>query len=217
MGSHDYIIGYRESDQAKVSKLWERQVEDDECESGRGAYAGNATTMHGRIQFRDKRFATENEARNWILDQHEKREAPIGASFYLPVEKTEKDKQREAKAVEAYAKLWEKVKQIVVKANDAFRNRKSKLIGCPTCGSRLSKEHYLKNESVHSTLHSQRKGHLNTFACSVCKAPLISETVLKRVSAYETKLKAADEAINEACKPKAGKQIGWCVGGWAAS
>jgi len=217
MGATDYIIGYRESDQAKVIKLWERQIETDECESGRGTYAGNATTMHGQIKFHDERFSTESEARNWILDQHEKWSGPIGASFYLPVEKTERDKQREAKAAEAYTKLCEKAKQIVVKANNAFRERKSKMIGCSNCGSKLSKEHYHKNESVHAILHVQREGHLNTVACSVCKAPLISETALKQILAYEPKIKAANEVSIDAHKPKAGKQIGWCVGGWAAT
>ncbi len=216
MGAHDYIISYKEADQSKVRKLWDRQVEEDEYDSGRGAYAGNATTMNGPIQFRDTKLASENDARRWILDEHNKRDAPIGASFYLPVEKTERDKKREEKADQTYDWLWEKATAIVAKANDALRNRKSKTIGCSHCGSKLSKEAYLKTVTTCDILRG-RKGALRTFGCSVCKESLISKTVMDRAKAYEAKLDAADKACKEARKPKPGKKIGWCVGGWAAS
>lgn len=217
MGSHDYIVSYEVEDQKKVKKLWDRLVEEDRDESGGGAYAGNATTMHGKIRFHNLRCSTKDEASEIVLNKHDKWDGPVAVSYYLPVEKGQRDKNRVAKAVETYDKLWEKAKAILVKANAAFRERKSKMIGCSGCGSRLSKEHYLNNQTVHSILNSRDGTELNTFACSVCKAVLISDTVAKRVAAYEPKLKAASNAINGAREPKPGKKLGWCVGGWAAS
>lgn len=218
MGAHDYIITVKDPSEKKVKEAWERQRDYDDDESGSHAYAGNATTFHGKVRFRDERLATENEARKSCLKHHEKREGPIAVSFYLPVEKGVREKNREVKTVEAYDKLLGKAKDVLIKANNALRDRKSKMIGCSSCGSKLSKEHFLKKYTVHTLFCSSRTGDpLNTFACPVCAAPLISETAIKRIKAYQPKIEAANKAVVEAYKPKAGKKIGWAVGGWAAS
>ena len=217
MGAHDYIITCKTNDQSEISKLWALQQEEDEYESGRGAYAGNSTTMWGAIRFIDARCASENEARELCLDKHEKREAPIAVSFYLPAEKTKRDGQTWDKAVATYDKLWEKAKAIIVKANDAFRARKSKMIGCSSCGSRLNKERYLANQTCAVVLRNRMGNTLNTFACPVCKAALVSETVLKRTKVYEPKLTVAKERIDDLRKPTPSKKVAWVVGGWAAS
>jgi len=217
MGAHDYIITCKTEKKNEVTEIWEAQQEEDRYESGEGAYAGNSTTMWGSIRFMDKRFASENEARNYCLDQHEKREAPVAVSFYLSVEKGERDKKRLTKANEAYNKLWEKAGAIISKVNNALRARKSKMIGCSECGSKLSKTHFLAKPEVYEVIRNHHGDAHRSFGCSVCKSPLVSATMLKRVAVYEPKLAAAYEAQKEAQKPKAGKKIGWVVGGWAAS
>lgn len=53
--------------------------------------------------------------------------------------------------------------------------------------------------------------------CPLCKTSLISPTNLGRLSKMGVKVKSAEEALQEARKPKAGKKKGWIVGGWCSS
>jgi len=225
MGAHDYICTYKEADESKVRKLWEEQVEDDRCESGGGSYAGNATTMHGKVRFRDKRLASETEAHDWLLEHHEKWEAPLACSFYLPEEKGKREQSAVAKAEAKQVTVEEARLEVAQKIQAAFVERKSKLVACKGCGSRLSQEHLTRGWRKGNLQFNQR-GDVKTFAfaslpslpaCPLCKADLLSESDQKRLATHAAKCEAAKQAVVEANKPKPGKKIGWCVGGWAAS
>ena len=225
MGANDYIISYREADQSKVTTLWEEQQEEDRYESGAGAYAGNSTTMHGRIRFQDKRFATENEAHEFILDKHEKREAPLGVSYYLPAEEGKNDETRKAKVEGNLITVEEKRLELIHKIQDAFINRKSKLVACKGCDSRISHTH-LNGQLLRGQVIQGSQGGRKFYSftreptiptCPVCKASLLSESDTKRIAAHGAKKVDAMKALTESKQPKPSKKLGWCVGGWAAS
>lgn len=227
MGAHDYIITVREADQAAVRKRWEAQVREDSYESGSGAYAGNATTMKGSITFHDKKFASEEEAREYILDHHDKWGGPLAASFYLPAETTERDKARIEAARERFEGLCGKQYECARGIVQSFIDRKSEYVGCKGCGSKLSHAHLVKNMSLGNV--SEYKVNLNgrprhkTFTmptmpvCPVCSSSLLSETDGNRLAGHAEKVAVGQKDYDEALKPKTGKALAWAVGGWAAS
>jgi hypothetical protein len=217
MGANSYVVTL-EGDKKKVEKAWDRIVENDRYESGEGAYAGNATTMDGSITFYDRRLASYNEAYEFCLDKHDKWCGPVAVSYYLPAEQGKRDKAREEKAKAKAQAAFDKAYAVVAKANDGVRNRKSKLIGCRHCGSKLSKEHYIAKPRVEQ-LFNNPVGYktCSTFACPICFKVLLSETMVKRIEGHKAKIEEARLALREAQKPKPSKKIAWAVGGWAAS
>jgi hypothetical protein len=227
MGAHDYV-GTLKGDQKAVKKAWEQIVEDDRYESGEGAYAGNATTMHGRITFYDRRLDSESEAHEFCLDKHEKWSGPVAVSFYLPAEPTEADKRRQKKAHDKFVATEQKRIDSLNKIQAAFINRKSKLIACKGCDSRLSRKHVVEARGLRpGSLAFNGWGdapetygwtnETNFPLCPLCKTDLMSETDRKRINALIEKGKQAQAAFAEAQGAKPSKKVAWAVGGWAAS
>lgn len=226
MGAHDYIVTIKETDQAKVREKWKQIQEDDLFEHGHDPYNGSSSTMHGSITFYDRRLASREEAGKFVLDKHEKWSGAVAVSYYLPAEPSKADEARKVKAREKLESTLQKNFDVLVAMQQAFINRKSGLVGCKGCGSRLSHPHLVKTLS---------KGHVSVFevnyngrprsktfnmptlpVCPVCKLSLSSETDQKRLAAHDEKVKQAQTAYDEALTPKAGSQIAWAVGGWAA-
>jgi hypothetical protein len=215
MGAHDYTICYNESDQDKIRTLWDRQVEEDRMESGGGAYAGNATTLSGLINFHDRRLASEDEANEYVLDKHRKWSGPIACSFLIATEFSDRDRARIKKALDKVRGLESKQYNLALSIVKAFIARKSELVGCKGCGSRLA--------------HDRLAGPLNRGSisdsyvilpsvpyCPLCKVSLLSKTDQKRMKLAADKVKTAWSEHKKTSKPKPSKKIGWCVGGWAA-
>lgn len=229
MGAHDYIVTIRETDQSKVTKAWNAQVEEDAYESGQGGYAGNATTMRGRITFYDRKLASEDEAREFILDKHNKWEGPIACSFLLPAEPTERDKARKAKAVEHFEAVEARQFACVQSIVQSFIERSSAFVGCKGCQSKLSHEK-LKAKVTTGREAKWERGcnydgvlRTRTFTmptlpvCPLCNTSLLSETDLGRIKGHEEKVKAERAKLDEALADKPSDKIAWAVGGWAAS
>lgn len=220
MGAHDYIVTIKETDQGKVKQAWDRIVENDSYESGSGSYAGNATTMRGRITFYDRKLSSENEAREFCLDKHEKWSGPVAVSFYLPAESTKTDEKRKEKAQDKLHAVWNKQYETVLKIVQSFAGRKSKLVTCKGCDSRLSHSHLtgkLKRGRANDRKYMWGPNLPTLPVCPVCNESLLSETDQKRIKAQEEKVEAARKACNETQQPKPSKKLAWAVGGWAAS
>lgn len=223
MGAHSYTVTYDFSDKEKVSQAWKSLCEEDAYESGSGAYAGNATTMGERVNFYNKLFSSEEEAYEWVINNHQKWGNPYACSFYLPENFS---KRKEAKVKKAAQKLREEEKKKVDWINNevqTFFARKSEFVGCKACGSRISRKHL--NNPRFSSLGEQRiysggHGHHTSYGrlpeCPVCSESLVSNTAQEKYQRLTERVSKAKKALEEAQKPAPSKEIGWVVGGWAA-
>ena len=215
MGSHGYVVAYKVADQAKIRSLWDAQVEEDRDESGGGAYAGNATTLNGFINFHDKRLPTEHDAEDYVLEKHQKWSGPIACSFFLPTETSDRDRAAIVKSATKLRECGVKQYNLLATIVTAFTSRKSEMVGCKECGSRLAHSRLIKTMSIGRVSDSYIV--LPSLPiCPLCQTSLLSDTDLSRIKLAADKLKDMSKAHSECAAPKPGKQIGWCVGGWAA-
>lgn len=215
MGAHSYLVTFEVSNRVEVSKRWGSIVEDDAYESGRGPYAGNATTLGTQIRFRDERLSSHREAEEYVLDNHNKWDSPLACSYYLPVKPTERDKRRVESAKAKLQSVKEKKYDAMASMYDAFFGRKSEFIGCKECGSRLSVAR-LKEKFSSRGKRSSWINYPSIPACPLCSASLLSETNRNRIIRLTEKVEIAERKLREASRPKAGKKLAWVVGGWAA-
>lgn len=222
MGAHSYTVTYRFSSREKVSSAWASLCEEDAYESGSGAYAGNATTMGKHVNFHNKLFSSEEEAYNWVINNHRKWGSPYACSFYLPKVSGERAKVKIKRAKE---KLMQEEKSKMEWMNDqinTFLGRSSDLVGCKGCGSKLSRKqlsnsrftslgsHHVYSDGDYST----RYGRLPQ--CPLCSHSLLSNSASEKLARLNERVEKAKNALEEAQKPAPSKEIGWVVGGWAA-
>lgn len=74
------------------------------------------------------------------------------------------------------------------------KDRKSTLIGCPHCGSKLSREYLVSN------------------SCPLCRTDLRSDTVLSRIAGYKTKMSEWEKKIRDEKKKLGAKApVKWLV------
>lgn len=80
----------------------------------------------------------------------------------------------------------------------SVKNQKAALIGCPKCGSKLSREY----------MREYMKGNY----CPVCRTNLLSATVQKRLAAFDTKIEKIEQQMVVAEKENREKaDIKWLV------
>lgn len=99
-----------------------------------------------------------------------------------------KDNGKSQKARERTRKLYDERRDYMQRAFEDFAARKSKFIGCPTCGSKLNNEYLTGN---------LRRGGL-TPKCPLCHTELWSETVKTRLKRMDQKIKEAEKTEREA-------------------
>lgn len=204
MGACDYFILCEVDDTEKVAAMWRQRVEEDGAYDGHGPYAGNATTFYGDIRFHNHRlFDDRGVAEAYILENHQKREAPIAVRLRLPSAVDEKHGKRIEAAKQRWLKLRDASNQTIQKIADAFRARKSAFVGCPGCHSKLSHQHLCKPTST-------------TSVCPLCDTCLLSQTDQDRIKRAREKETEAQSDYADALKPKPSDRIGWLVGGWAS-
>lgn len=223
MGAHSYTVTYKFSSKEKVSSAWESLCEEDAYESGSGAYAGNATTMGPNVVFYNNLLSSEEEAYQWVIDNHQKWGRPYACSFYLPKASGERAKAKIKRAQEKLVEAKKKKLEFMNGEINAFVNRSSELVGCKGCGSKLSRKYFSLSSNLVSlgTHHvysdggySIRFGRLPK--CPLCSHSLISNSANARLARLDERVEKANEAYLEAQKPAPSKNVGWVVGGWAA-
>jgi|ETNvirenome_6_85_1030632.scaffolds.fasta_scaffold00371_11 hypothetical protein len=223
MGAQSYTVTYSFSDKEKVSQAWKSLCENDARESGSGAYAGNSTTMGGHVNFYNKLFSSEEEAYEWVLDNHQKWGDPYACSFYIPKTPGERAEKKSKRAQE---KLVQEEKKKVDWMNNevqTFLGRKSELVSCKCCGSKLSRKHLA---DVRFTSLGTHLTYVNQFGpgpvygklpkCPLCSYSLISDTAQKKYKRLTERVSKAKKDWEESLKPSPSKKVGWVVGGWAA-
>lgn len=223
MGAHSYTVTYRFSSREKVSSAWASLCEEDAYESGSGAYAGNATTMGRSVVFRNKLFSSEEEAYRWVIDNHQKWDNPYACSFYLPKPSGERAKAKIERAKEKLMQEEKKKMEFMNEEVNAFFGRSSQLVGCKGCGSKLSRKHFAHSRFTSLGSHhvygngdySIRYGRLPE--CPLCSHSLLSNSANAKLVKLNERVEKAKNALEEAQKPSPSKDIGWVVGGWAAT
>jgi len=219
MGASLYIVSYKISSKNEVQAAWNRQVDEDGYESGRGAYAGNATSLGTRINWKSQVFSSENEAEEFISSNHRKWSSPMACSFYLPAKDSSRKQAKIAKEKEKLIAKQTKKYDFMLQSLNSFRNRKAALVGCKCCGSKLSLE-YISKELRDGSRPSSTPYSWITYPtlplCAVCRKPLFPASTMERIKKLTLSVEEAEKALKEAQKPTPSKSVGWVVGGWAS-
>jgi ribosomal protein S27E len=202
-GAFDYRT-YDYDDRQKIRSHFEDACGSARIEDG-CSYPGSIAAMSGIATWEDKEFSTEREAEAWLSDNHNKWDDAIAVSYMLPVATTDRDRKRVAKATIKVTAACDKRDALIKQARDAFRDGKSKLVGCKGCDSRMNREKLIASNSYRA------------LQCPLCGYDLVSPTLRERINKAQAKLDVANEARNEANKPRASKKKGWVVGGWCSS
>lgn len=144
-----------------------------------------------RITFpTDKVFEDSEAAREYIrsLDNSWYQGYAVRFQAYKPKEPSSKMQELRKKRDEEVAK-----RRAYLDAH-SIRNQKAALIGCPKCGSKLSREYLLTNN------------------CPLCRTSLLSATVQKRLEAFDTKIEKLHQQMAAAGKANREKaSIMWLV------
>jgi ribosomal protein S27E len=202
-GAFDYRI-YEQDDRQKIRNHFESACDSARIEDG-CSYPGTIAAMSGIASWHDKAFATQQEAEEWLSNNHNKWDDAKAVSYMLPVAPTDRDRKRVEKASIKVTAACAKRDALITQARDGFRNGKSKLVGCKGCDSRMNREKLVAS-------HSYR-----ALQCPLCGYDLVSPTLRERINKAQAKLDLASQARNEASKPRASKKKGWIVGGWCSS
>jgi len=222
MGAHSYTVTYQFSSSTKVSQAWKSLYEHDACESGSGAYAGNATTMGERVNFYNKLFSSEEEACEWVLNNHQKWGNPYACSFYLPKVSGERAKTKIFRAKEKLMQEKKKKMEWINNEVKTFLEKTSEFVGCKGCGSKLNRKQLAKSKFTSlGNYHTYGDEHSSVSfgrlpECPLCSSSLLSKTANAKLAKLNERVKKAGEALDEAQKPSPSKDVGWVVGGWAA-
>jgi hypothetical protein len=180
--------------------------EDDLHENGHDGYTGSWGQSWGKVAMRDKTFDNANAACAWLERNCEKRGRVLGVYYRLPSKRTERQEAKVAKLRAKVTEANEKHSETCRKIIAAFYGRKSKLVSCSCCGSKLSREHLGK-----------RLGSYALPKCPLCSTVLLSETDQNRIKASEARVSKARKALDEGSKLKPSSKIVTMIGFCAAS
>lgn len=203
-GATDFRV-YKFSDRKKVEREFKEACEEARYEHGHGGYTGTIAEVHGIGRWVDRRFGSDGEAMDYASEHHNKWDPAMAVSFCLPVEKGEREKNREKKAREKVKAAEKKLTDACNKARKAFAEAKSKTVGCKGCGSKMSREH-LARFLMHRVVR-----------CPLCDHDLLPATFRERQAKLKAAVEEARKAAEEEAKPKTNGKIGWVVGGWFSS
>ena len=222
MGAHSYTVTYDFSDKEKVSQAWKSLYEQDAYESGSGAYAGNATTMGERVNFYNKLFSSEEEAYEWVINNHQKWGNPYACSFYLPKTAGERAKAKIQRAKDKLMQEEKKKMEFINEEVSAFLGRSSQFVGCKGCGSKLSRKQFASSRFTSlGSYHPYRDGSYSVHygrlpECPLCSRSLLSNSANVKLVKLNERVEKAKTSLVEAQRPAPSKNVGWVVGGWAA-
>ena len=219
MGAQLYLVTYTNNLKSAVQESWDQQVAEDAYESGSGSYAGNATSLGRVIDWRNRMLESERDAENFIKRNQQKWDGPMACSFYLPASDSQKKKAKIEKAKQKLREKQAKKYDFMLSSLISFQNRKSALVGCKCCGSKLSLKHISKDFRKGCSPDGSRYGWVTYPTlpiCAVCREPLYSASTMERIRKLTLSVEEAENTLKESQKPTPSKSIGWVVGGWAS-
>lgn len=162
----EYLRVPRDTDKKKIIAEIDEYV-TRECWQEGGRYSGGHLTWHENDIYDDEQAAVDaidNFDRGWY-DDH-------AVLFY----NTDKLESAATRKIEKQITDTQKKRSDYIDAHHV-KNRKSAYVGCPKCGSKLSRE------------------HLHTDTCPLCREDLRSETVKARIAGYDEKIETLREKL----------------------
>jgi len=192
------------SDVDKIRAIFAHHCEDARFEDGNSSYSGSIGQFNGFVTRRiDRPFDSEDEARKWILKNHEKWTPALAVRFHC-LDCSDKPSVKVSRAREAAKKAYQKYKDVSFDIYEKILNGKSPLITCKNCGSKINR-HF-----------GHRTSCIGYPACPVCHHTLASITSMNRLKKAEERWKSKSEDADkiEAAEAKKKGKILWMVGGW---
>jgi hypothetical protein len=201
MGANLDTRTYNTDDKTDIRRRWDSDVEESQHSDG-NSYSGCIGMFDSGIAFIREVFDSARQAYDYISENHQKWDNPLGVPFRIAGSKKVPSYVKNAK--ERYDKAQEKHRQIVEKVHQDILNAKSKFVSCKVCSSKLN------------------RSFLRTVDCPICnKATLISKTGMQRIEKARQKtsemLSAWKEACTKATKANCTGTIGYVVGGLCSS
>lgn len=176
----------------KLREKVEDLIKDDRIENG-NSYSGTIGMASG-LDIRDKVFDSYDAAYEYLRNNVEKWDDAIAVQYTQHSRKLVKPKKlAKLKAdIIKTQELYEKTKRL------ALDNIKSKsFITCKSCKSRVNVQYIVQS-------------------CTVCSAILLSKTTIKKLGAYEAKIKELDSK-KTACYKLVEGDLKWLVGALCSS
>ena len=212
MGANtDYRV-FNHNDKSKIKSDWDASVDQSRNEDG-CSYSGQIGMLGSIGSWEDKKFATKEQATDWLLDNHEKWDNAMAVSFLLEAKKDKKIQRKLDGLQEKVGKVNEKSIEYKERIQKNFFDSSLKFATCKGCESRLRRE----------LLHKQTNhwGRSKT-DCLLCGESLFSNTVNSRIKHYDLKsqeLYKEIEELNKSLYLESGSNpdVGWVIGGWCSS
>ena len=209
--STDYRV-FNHNDKSKIKSDWDASVDQSRNEDG-CSYSGQIGMLGSIGSWEDKKFATKEQATDWLLDNHEKWDNAMAVSFLLEAKKDKKIQRKLDGLQEKVGKVNEKSIEYKERIQKNFFDSSLKFATCKGCESRLRRE----------LLHKQTNhwGRSKT-DCLLCGESLFSNTVNYRIKHYDLKsqeLYKEIEELNKSLYLESGSNpdVGWVIGGWCSS
>lgn len=198
-------LSYRTYPDASAEKLtgqFQDSCEDARHEYGHGGYTGTIAEMHTIDKFFDECFPSQEAAYSFVQEGHNKWDDAWAVSYWEG-EPTKAALRRQAQAHSAADKARAYHRKLEDSIHEAFKARKSDLVSCKGCGSKLCRGLLCG-------------GNLAMVQCPLCHESLLSKTDQKRLAKAAGKMKDAQIAANRPIESKK-TQKRWLVGGWCSS
>ena len=134
----DYRV-FNHNDKSKIKLEWDAEVEQSRRDDG-NQYSGQIG-MHGPIGgWKDLKFSTQEQAGEWLFDNHDKWEDALAVSFLLEAKKDNKVQRKLDGLQEKVVKVNEKSREYIERSQKNFFDSSIKFATCKSCESKLRRE-----------------------------------------------------------------------------
>ena len=190
----------------KVKERWDSSVEQAGYNGGQGGYSGTIYELGKGFNLSNHIANNENDALEYIEGHQQKWDRALGIRYKRSCGIVKSDVNKQKKLQLTSDRYERNYSEMLMNIQSAFKKRKSKLVGCSHCGSRLNKEYVKINGS-------------EDIKCPLCGNSLLSDTDHKRLANAHSKVKKAHQEVRNFSprETKKGTSLGIIVGGWCSA
>lgn len=181
----NYIVAEKNADKNEI--IFAIEEEAEHANYGEGGYSGN---LHMSSHWHSDTIYDSHDDAVEAISRLERGSYDDHAVLFRDTTNLENAKTKKIR--EQIAQVRQKQSEYI--AANHVSSRKSAMIGCPHCGSKIARD-YLRSDR-----------------CPVCGTDLRSETVLKRIDSYDAKIAELDKKLVDEKKKLAAKApVKWLV------